>query len=60
MKVVKDANMKLMIRAGELRSPQWYRKAIKALFTCLTEDDHTDCKHHGKDYITTDPRFLVT
>lgn len=44
---VKNSNMKLMKKAGERKSPVWYKKAVKALFRCLTQDKHTDCKHHG-------------
>ena len=61
MQHVKSANMKLMKRAGELKSPEWYREAAKALFVCLTEDKHDKCQHHKRtpDYHT-NRALLVT
>ena len=51
----KGANMKLMKKAGQLKSPTWYQKAIKGLFECLTEDNHINCKHHEKSGMTDVP-----
>ena len=48
VKYVKGNNMKLMIEAGKRKDPDWYRSAVKALFTCLTDDDHTNCQHHER------------
>ena len=39
--------MKIMKQAGDKKDPAWYQKAVKALFQCLTENKHDDCKHHA-------------
>lgn len=56
---ITHASCRLMIRAGELRSPEWYQKAARALFKCITEDDHTNCKHHKPGH-RTDKAIMVT
>ena len=46
VKYLKACNMKLMIKAGERKDPEWYRRWLNALQECIFDDKHEDCAHH--------------
>ena len=43
---LRNANMKLLIEAGQRRDPAWYRVKLQQLFVCLTTNKHDGtCMH---------------
>ena len=56
VRFLKAANMKIMMKAGERRDPEFYRRWLDALEDCVFHDKHHDCAHHdefkGNDFKT--------
>ena len=50
IKHLKACNMKIMIKAGERKDPEWYRRWLNALQECIFHDEHEDCAHHDNQY----------